>query len=174
MNIRTFISITLGFVVVSILAVGLLQNLELLQERFVITGDSSLPLYGVIVLVFFSGLSVALITSLMQDSHSVMERFRRWWGARTRRAREERYRRGIEAMLGGHDERALEIFSEILTHQPDHFEALLLSGDALRNVKKFKEHVINVQDMVTKKTTETCPEFAGQVDIYLAEIGGEA
>ncbi len=42
------------------------------------------------------------------------------------------------------------------------------------NVKKFKEHVINVQDMVTKKTTETCPEFAGQVDIYLAEIGGAA
>jgi hypothetical protein len=28
--------------------------------------------------------------------------------------------------------------------------------------------------MVTKKTTETCPEFAGNVDIYLAEIGGEA
>jgi hypothetical protein len=27
---------------------------------------------------------------------------------------------------------------------------------------------------VTKKTTETCPEFAGNVDIYLAEIGGEA
>jgi hypothetical protein len=42
------------------------------------------------------------------------------------------------------------------------------------DVKKFKEHVINVQDSVTKKTTETCPDFAGQVDIYLAEIGGEA
>ena len=42
------------------------------------------------------------------------------------------------------------------------------------DVKKFKEHVINVQDAVTKKTTETCPDFAGQVDIYLAEIGGEA
>lgn len=42
------------------------------------------------------------------------------------------------------------------------------------NVKKFKEHVINVQDMITKKTTEECPEFAGRVDIYLAEIGGEA
>ena len=36
------------------------------------------------------------------------------------------------------------------------------------------EHVVNVQDMVTKKTTESCPEFVGQVDVYLAEIGGEA
>ena len=42
------------------------------------------------------------------------------------------------------------------------------------DVKKFTQHVTNVQDKVTKKTTETCPEFAGNVDIYLAEIGGEA
>ena len=42
------------------------------------------------------------------------------------------------------------------------------------DVKKFKEHVANVQDMVTKKTIERFPDFAGEVDIYLAEIGGEA
>ena len=42
------------------------------------------------------------------------------------------------------------------------------------DVKKFKEHVTNVQDMVTKKTSEECPNFAGDVDIYLAQIGGEA
>lgn len=42
------------------------------------------------------------------------------------------------------------------------------------DVKKFKEHVINVQDMVTRKTSEKCPEFVGEVDIYLAQIGGEA
>ena len=42
------------------------------------------------------------------------------------------------------------------------------------DVKKFKEHVTNVQDMVTRKTSEKCPEFIGEVDIYLAQIGGEA
>lgn len=42
------------------------------------------------------------------------------------------------------------------------------------DVKKFKEHVTNVQDMVTRKTSERCPEFVGQVDVYLAQIGGEA
>ena len=42
------------------------------------------------------------------------------------------------------------------------------------DVKKFKEHVMNVQDMVTRKTSEKCPEFVGEVDIYLAQIGGEA
>ena len=42
------------------------------------------------------------------------------------------------------------------------------------DVKKFKEHITNVQDMVTRKTSEKCPEFSGQVDVYLAQIGGEA
>jgi|TARA_R110000822_G_scaffold110074_1_gene240063 hypothetical protein len=42
------------------------------------------------------------------------------------------------------------------------------------DVKKFKEHVTNVQDMVTRKTSEKCPDFVGDVDIYLAQIGGEA
>jgi len=42
------------------------------------------------------------------------------------------------------------------------------------DVKKFKEHVTNVQDMVTRKTSEKCPDFVGEVDIYLAQIGGEA
>ena len=42
------------------------------------------------------------------------------------------------------------------------------------DVKKFKEHVTNVQDMVTRRTSEKCPEFVGEVDIYLAQIGGES
>ena len=42
------------------------------------------------------------------------------------------------------------------------------------DVKKFKEHITNVQDMVTRKTSEKCPDFVGEVDIYLAQIGGEA
>lgn len=42
------------------------------------------------------------------------------------------------------------------------------------DVIKFKEHIVNIQDMVTKKTVEKCPEFSGEVDLYLATIAGEA
>jgi hypothetical protein len=42
------------------------------------------------------------------------------------------------------------------------------------DVKKFTEHVTNVQDMVTKKTADKFSGFSGQVDMYLAEIGGAA
>jgi hypothetical protein len=37
-------------------------------------------------------------------------------------------------------------------------------------VKKFREHITNVQDMTTKKTVDKFPDFAGQVDMYLSEM----
>lgn len=40
--------------------------------------------------------------------------------------------------------------------------------------KKFKTHILAVQDMTTKKTVEACPQFRGQIDLYLSTIGGEA
>lgn len=41
------------------------------------------------------------------------------------------------------------------------------------DVLKFKEHITNVQDMVTRRTVEKCPEFSGEVDLYLSTIAGE-
>ena len=38
------------------------------------------------------------------------------------------------------------------------------------DVKKFTEHIKNVQDMVTKKTSEKCPNLIGEVDIYLSDL----
>ena len=42
------------------------------------------------------------------------------------------------------------------------------------DLKKFEEHVLNVQDMISKKVVAKCPEFAGEVDLYLSSIAGEA
>lgn len=36
--------------------------------------------------------------------------------------------------------------------------------------KKFEEHILNVQEMVTQKVIKKCPEFAGEVDLYLSSI----
>lgn len=42
------------------------------------------------------------------------------------------------------------------------------------DLKKFEEHIVNIQDMVSKKVVKKCPEFSGEVDLYLATISGEA
>ena len=38
------------------------------------------------------------------------------------------------------------------------------------DVKKFEEHIVNVQEMVTDKVIKKCPEIVGQVDMYLSSI----
>ena len=40
------------------------------------------------------------------------------------------------------------------------------------NITQFEEHILNVQDMVTKKVLKKCPEFEGDVDFYLSGIAG--
>ena len=42
------------------------------------------------------------------------------------------------------------------------------------NLKQFEEHILNVQEMVTKKVTDACPKFAGEVDLYLSSIAGDS
>ena len=41
------------------------------------------------------------------------------------------------------------------------------------NLRQFEEHIVNVQDSTTKKVLKACPEFAGEVDLYLSTIAGE-
>lgn len=38
------------------------------------------------------------------------------------------------------------------------------------NIIQFEEHILNVQDMVTKKVIKKCPEFEGDIDLYLSTI----
>jgi hypothetical protein len=40
------------------------------------------------------------------------------------------------------------------------------------DVKKFEEHVTNMQEMVTKRVIKRCPEFEGEIDLYLSTIAG--
>jgi len=40
------------------------------------------------------------------------------------------------------------------------------------DVKKFEEHINNMQEMVTKRVIKRCPEFEGEIDLYLSTIAG--
>ena len=52
----------------------------------------------------------------------------------------------------------------------DLYDSDEISKGAGVNIKQFEEHILNVQDMVTKKVLKKCPEFEGEVDFYLSTI----
>jgi len=41
------------------------------------------------------------------------------------------------------------------------------------DTKTYKQHLNKIQDTVTKRTVQSCPEFSGEVDSYIARIAGE-
>ena len=54
----------------------------------------------------------------------------------------------------------------------DLYDTEEISKKAGVNITQFEEHILNVQDMVTKKVVKKCPEFEGDVDLYLSSIAG--
>jgi hypothetical protein len=42
------------------------------------------------------------------------------------------------------------------------------------DMKTFEEHIVGVQDSTTKKVLQICPQFKGEVDLYLSTIAGES
>jgi hypothetical protein len=52
----------------------------------------------------------------------------------------------------------------------DLYDTEEISKKAGVNITQFEEHILNVQDMVTKKVLKKCPEFEGDVDFYLSSI----
>lgn len=42
------------------------------------------------------------------------------------------------------------------------------------DMKTFEDHIVSVQDATTKKVLQVCPQFSGEVDLYLSTIAGES
>ena len=41
------------------------------------------------------------------------------------------------------------------------------------DMKRFEKHITDIQDTVTQKIVKKCPQFSGEVDLYLSTIAGE-
>ncbi len=54
----------------------------------------------------------------------------------------------------------------------DLYDTEEISKKAGVNITQFEEHILNVQDMVTKRAIKKFPEFEGDVDFYLSSIAG--
>ncbi|MGH9869121.1 MAG: tetratricopeptide repeat protein [Candidatus Polarisedimenticolia bacterium] len=141
MRIRTFLGILLALVIVAFLAnVGSL-NSSLLQQRLQVTPTLAIPLWAALPCLFLLGILTFAGLFLLRGSASLIERWRLLQGRRAGRALEELYARGMEAVLEGREEKALEHFQAILGREPEHFPGLVKAGAVLRSLKRLPEAV---------------------------------
>jgi len=84
---------------------------------------------------------VPLLFGLLRDLRRMLRDFTVRSQARSRQEAEELYLHGVESMLNGREERALEHFNEVLAIDPNHVEALLKGGEVLRGLRRYAEAI---------------------------------
>src|SRR6185436_568245 len=141
MKIRTVLYLMIGAIVVSVLSIVYNANRAVLDQPVALWHGISRPVWACVILASIGSMLVPLLFGLVRDA-------RKFFGALSTRQKqhaaqeaENCYVRGVEAMLNGREERALEQFNAALASDPQHFDSLLKGGEVLRTLKRYGEAI---------------------------------
>src|SRR5262245_17807826 len=109
-------------------------NREVLNQKVLLSEHLSMPVWGTFLLVALAAMAVPVLFGLLRDVKQVVDSVTRRRALKIRKEIEVRYVLGIEAILNGREERALDHFNAILQMDPSHFESLIKAGDVHRDL----------------------------------------
>ncbi|MCP3960008.1 MAG: tetratricopeptide repeat protein [bacterium] len=139
MQLRTYLGILLGVLVVVYVSFLTPLNFDLLVQPFQLSSELSVPLYAALLAAFLAGLlppvTVLLVSSLKQDLSQ--RRQRRL--SREVESLDHRFRRATDFHLDGQLGKAATLLDGLLTERPEHFATLLRLGQVLRQQGKTDE-----------------------------------
>jgi tetratricopeptide (TPR) repeat protein len=141
MKIRTVAYLMIGAIVVAVLSILYTTNQETLDRRLLFGQGLWMPVWVCILVVSGISMLVPLLFGLLRDLRQVFGSLTDRRRMKSQQEAEERYLQGVESMLNGREERALEHFNAVLQVAPDHFEALLKGGEVLRTMRRFGEAI---------------------------------
>ncbi len=134
MKLRTFLMLLAASGLVFVLSRLYTPNREILNQKIFLAESLSMPVWGTFLLVALASMAVPVLFGLLRDVKQVVDSVTRRRALKTRKEIEVRYVLGIEAILNGREERALEHFNAILQMDPGHFESLIKAGDVHRDL----------------------------------------
>jgi lipopolysaccharide biosynthesis regulator YciM len=135
-------------------------NREVLSADFRVSQDVSLSVGLVLVLALLSGALFVLLLGLAREIGHMIERRRDRRQSRKHEEIEERYSKGLIAVLEGRDEPALQHFRAVLEQDSRHFNTLLKIGDVLRSQGRHAEAIEYHRKAHHLKEEDTRPLYA--------------
>ena len=141
MKIRTVLYLMFGAIVVIVLSILYGTNKDTLDSQIVFGHGLHIPVWFALLLASGVSMLVPLLFGVLRDLRRMLRDFSVRRQARSRQEAEELYLRGVESMLNGREEKALEHFNEVLALEPNHFEALLKGGEVLRGLRRYAEAI---------------------------------
>ncbi len=160
MKLRTFFFLLSGAVLVFVLSLLYTPNSETLNRPIVLTRDFTMPVWAAFLFVALASMAIPLIFGLLRDVKHLFDSITRRRVVRTQKELERRYVLGIEAILNGREERALDHFNAILQRDPAHFEALIKAGDVHREMGRTREAIELHRRALRAREDELRPLFA--------------
>jgi lipopolysaccharide biosynthesis regulator YciM len=130
-----------GAIGVAVLSILYTSNKAALDQGIVFGHGLRLPVWFCILMVSGVSMLVPLLFGMLRDLRRVFGSLGARRRLRSLQEAEERYLLGIESMLHGREERALEHFNAALAVEPNHFEALLKGGEVLRGLRRYAEAI---------------------------------
>ncbi len=141
MKIRTVVYLMIGTILVVILSILYTNNQETLTRHLVIGQGLTMPVWLCFLAVSGISMLVPLLFGLLRDLRRMFGSLTARRTLRSQQEAEEGYLMGVESMLNGREERALEHFNGVLAIDPNHFEALLKGGEVLRTMRRCAEAI---------------------------------
>ncbi|HYS78576.1 MAG TPA: tetratricopeptide repeat protein [Candidatus Dormibacteraeota bacterium] len=141
MKIRTVLYLMFGAVIVAVLVILYVTNQQTLDSLIHLGHGIHIPVWFALLLASAVSMLVPLLFGVLRDLRRMLGDLTARRQARSLQEAEERYLQGIESMLNGREEKALEHFDAVLAIDPNHFEALLKGGEVLRALRRHGEAI---------------------------------
>ena len=141
MKIRTVLFLMIGAIVVAVLSTLYNSNRDVLNRHIFLGHGLSMPVWFCILMVSGISMLIPLLLGLLRDLRRMFSGLTARRRLQSQQEAEQRYLAGVESMLNGREERALEHFDSVLALNPDHFDALLKAGEVLRTMRRYGEAI---------------------------------
>ena len=167
MRARTVLTILLVFGSVWFVVSTIRLNEALVTIRFAFFQPTELELWMVMLAAFGIGAGLILFFDLAGGVRRFTSDRRRRRAGRAHAEVEELYFAGLDAMVNGHHQKALDRFESVLAREPEDENALLKKGDSLRALGRYRE-AADTLERVSKEAPENLLALYSLSDVYLA------
>jgi len=166
MRLRTLLGLLLVFGLVWVLASTIAMNRVPVQISLAWFRTLDVELWMALLGAFGAGAALILIFEMAGGARRFAEDFRARRLHRAHERTEDLYLQGLDDMVNGRYEQAIEQFDKVLAREPHHLNALIKRGDSLQSLDRPREAAQALERAITE-APEHLVALYSLSDVYL-------
>ncbi|MGH9334357.1 MAG: tetratricopeptide repeat protein, partial [Vicinamibacteria bacterium] len=171
MRAKTLIAILGVFAFVWWIVSTIRLNAGLVTVRLPLVEPLQIELWLVLLAGFGAGAGLILLFDIAGGARRFARDRARRQARRAHEEIEDLYLTGLESLMNGHYQKALDRFEKVLDRDPEHTNSLVKKGDSLRALKRFRR-AAEVLERATRQDPENLLALYSLSDVYV-EAGAE-